>query len=659
MDSSMPADGVRPPLFTRIKLFVFGPKQDLADVSVLHRIALIPILAWIGLGADGLSSSSYGPEEAFRTLGGHTYLALGLMLLIGVTIVVLSLGYSKIIERFPQGGGYIVAGTLLGKRAGVVSGSALVVDYVLTISVSTACAGDTLFSFLPPDYLAYKFTAEVAAILFLVLLNLRGVKESVVALTPIFVLFVVTHLVLVLGYLIGHAGQVTQFAQQIGAGYRQGMSTLGFWGMMMVLLRAFSLGGGTFTGIEAVSNGLPIMRPPRVQTAKRTMFYMATSLLLTVSGLILCYLLGGIGPVEGKTMNAVLAEGLVSGRSGGWVFVVLTLVSEGGLLLVAAQAGFIAGPRVMANMAIDYWMPRRLAYLSDRLTARNGILIMGSAALLTLFYTRGDVRHLVVMYSLNVFLTFSLSMLGMLRHWWQQRGLDPRWRGHVALFATGFVFCATVLVVTVLVKFREGGYVTIGVTGTLVLLCLLVNRHYAAMRDALGNLFRLLETMEIGKIGDDAPLDRSQPTAVIFVAGYNGLGLHTVLNVFRQFPGEFKNLVFVSVGVFDSAALREERPLDVLRARNDDTLNRYLNLARSLGIAAVARQAVGTDLVAESERICAELAAEFPLATFFAGKLVAKKKRWYHGVLHNDFALTIQKRLQDMGKVLVIIPAKV
>lgn len=660
MEPSTPKNGARPPLLTRIKLFVFGPAQDLADTSVLHRIALIPILAWIGLGADGLSSSSYGPEEAFRTLGGHTYLALALMVLIATTIIVISLGYSKIIERFPQGGGgYIVAGALLGKRAGVVSGAALVVDYVLTISVSIACAGDTLFSMLPPDYLVYKFAAEVAAILLLVMLNLRGVKESVTILAPIFILFVVTHVVLVLGYAIGHAGQAPQFARDVGEGYRQGLSTLGFWGMMMVLLRAFSLGGGTFTGIEAVSNGLPVMRAPRVQTAKRTMFYMALSLLFTATGLILCYLLGGIGPVEGKTMNAVLVGRFVGSVPLGGLFVLLTLVSEGALLFVAAQAGFIDGPRVMANMAIDYWLPRRLAHLSDRLTARNGILLMGGAALLTLFYTGGDVRHLVVMYSLNVFLTFSLSMLGMLRYWVRQRGRDPHWARHVALFAVGFLLCATVLVVTVLVKFREGGYVTVGVTGMLVLMCLLINSHYASMRDALGNLFRLLETMEIGKVGDDAPFDPSRPTAVVFVAGYNGLGLHTVLNIFRQFPGEFKNLVFVSIGVFDSAALREESPMNVLRARNDDTLNRYLDLARSLGVAAVARQAVGTDLVAESERICAEVAAEFPLATFFAGKLVAKQKRWYHGLLHNDFALTIQKRLQDMGKVLVIIPAKV
>jgi hypothetical protein len=357
--------------------------------------------------------------------------------------------------------------------------------------------------------------------------------------------------------------------------------------------------------------------------------------------------------------DATLAERFVGGVPLGWLFVIPTLISEGALLIVGAQAGFIDGPRVMANMATDYWMPRRLSYLSDRLTARNGILIMGAAALLTLFYTRGNIRHLVVMYSLNVFLTFSLSMLGMLRLWWRKKTALRARIGNLALFTVGFMLCATVLAITATVKFKEGGYVTLLVTSVLVTLCFAVKRHYGKIRSSLQELFSQLEDMELTRIGDGAPLDPRQPTAVIFVAGYNGLGLHTVLNVFRQFPGEFKNLVFVSIGVLDSAALREDGPVEALRGNTAKALDQYLALAKSLGIAATQRCAIGTDMIAESEKICAQLAEEYPLATFFAGKLVIKRNRWYHGLLHNDFALTIQQRLQEMGKVLVIIPAKV
>src|SRR5207245_5289000 len=176
------------------------------------------------------------------------------------------------------------------------------------------------------------------------------------------------------------------------------------------------------TGIEAVSNGLQIMREPRAETGKRTMTYMAVSLALTASGILIGYLLLRVAPAAGKTMNALLAEAVfggwrIGGASLGYWLVLVTLVSEGLLLFVAAQAGFIDGPRVMANMAVDSYFPHRFAALSERLTMENGVVLMGGAALATLIYTRGRVETLVIMYSINVFLTFSLSQLGMIRYW--------------------------------------------------------------------------------------------------------------------------------------------------------------------------------------------------------------------------------------------------
>lgn len=136
--------------WARLRYLLIGPPRDLADRSVYRHLSLVAFLAWVGLGADGLSSSAYGPEEAFRTLGLHTYLALALAALMATTVLVISTAYSRIIEQFPHGGGgYVVATKLLGPRAGVVSGSALLVDYVLTISISIAAAGDAIFSLLP------------------------------------------------------------------------------------------------------------------------------------------------------------------------------------------------------------------------------------------------------------------------------------------------------------------------------------------------------------------------------------------------------------------------------------------------------------------------------------------------------------------------------
>ena len=209
-------------MFNRIRLLLFGAPRDLNDPQLYHRVSLVAFLAWIGLGADGLSSSCYGPDEAFRALGAHPYLAIIIAAMTATTVFVIAVAYSSVIEHFPGGGGgYLVATKLLGEKAGVVSGCALIVDYVLTITVSVASGCDALWSFLPPQWAAYKFGAEVAVLLFLVILNLRGVKESVTFLAPIFLLFVVIH-VLVILYAVGsHLTGLPVIFQGCGTGNDQ------------------------------------------------------------------------------------------------------------------------------------------------------------------------------------------------------------------------------------------------------------------------------------------------------------------------------------------------------------------------------------------------------------------------------------------------------
>ena len=178
-----------------LKSLLFGKPKDPLDPRVFHQISLIAFLAWVGLGADGLSSSAYGPEEAYLALGEHFFLALPLAILMAVTVFVISASYSQIIELFPTGGGgYLVGTKLLGPKVGLVSGSALIVDSILTIPISVASAGDQLFSFLPASIHGAKLATEFVLILFLIYLNLRGTKESVLFLLPIFLLFVVAHL---------------------------------------------------------------------------------------------------------------------------------------------------------------------------------------------------------------------------------------------------------------------------------------------------------------------------------------------------------------------------------------------------------------------------------------------------------------------------------
>ena len=646
-------------LLTRVRRAILGKPRDLSDRSLFHRLALVPFLAWVGLGADGLSSSSYGPQEAFLTLGGHTYLLLPLAALTALTVTIIAAAYSHIIEEFPSGGGgYLVATKLLGPRIGVVSGAALLVDYVLTIAVSLAAAGDALFSFLPVAWHDWKLLVGVIFVLALTTLNLRGVRESVLALLPIFLVFLVTHVALIVGAIVLHLGRFPAVAASVSAGYRGGAATLGLGGMLLLLAHAYSMGGGTYTGIEAVSNGLPILREPRVANGKRTMAYMAGSLAFTAGGLLIGYLLLEVMPVAGKTMNAVLLESFVGSGAGALAFVIVTLISEGALLVVGAQAGFIDGPRVLANMAVDSWAPRRFAALSERLTTQNGILLMGASALALLLYTRGNVAHLVVMYSINVFLTFSLSMFGMLRLWLGEKGRKARAR-RIALFAAGFGLCATILVITTLEKFREGGWVTLLVTGSLVVLCFLTRRHYGRVGGKLGQLDAILSELHLPENAVAPPLDPKKPTAILLVGGYGGLGIHTLLNVFRAFPRHFSNFVFVSVGVVDSGAFKGASELEGLERRTAAELERYVELAQRLGHAATARMRLGTDAVAEVEALCVELAREFSHAVFFAGKVIFQKDHWWDPLLHNQTAFAVQKRLQWQGIPMVIMPVRV
>jgi amino acid transporter len=643
---------------------VLGKPRDLRDRGLFHRLSLIPFLAWVGLGADGLSSSAYGPEEAYEALGEHRYLAIVLAGVMATTVFIISAAYARIIEEFPSGGGgYVVASKLLGPGAGLVSGSALLVDYVLTITISLAAAGDALFSFLPLAWQTVKLPVEIALLLGLTTLNLRGVRESVLVMLPVFLLFLVSHVLLIGGGLIAHLPELPATAVQVGQGMRNGVATAGVGGLLLVFLRAYSLGGGTYTGIEAVSNGLSIMREPRVATGKRTMLYMGTSLALTASGLLLCYLLWQLEPAAGKTMNAVLVERLTAGLPFARSLVAVTLAAEALLLVVAAQAGFLDGPRVLANMAVDSWAPHRFASLSERLTTQNGLLLMGAAALAALLYTSGDVGLLVVMYSINVFLTFSLSMLAMLRLWHRERGGHPDRRRRLALFGTGFVVCVTILAITVFEQFAEGGWVTTVVTASVIGLALLVRRHYRDVRQRVDQLYR-----ELGDLPDSADPhapagtevpDPARPVAAILVGAYNGVGIHTLLNAFRAFPGHFSGVVFLSAAIVDSGEFKGEDGVAGLRARTEAMLARYVALARRLGIPADARMALGTDAVEEAEKLCLEVAREYHRVTFFAGKLIFQRERWWQRLLHNETALAIQKRLQWTGRTMVTLPIRV
>ena len=557
----------KPTILEKTRRRIIGEPRDVKEPSIFHKLSLIPILAWIGLGADGLSSSSYGPEEAFRALGEHTYLAIFLAIATAFTVLIISYAYSRIIEHFPHGGGgYIVSTHTISKTAGVISGCALLVDYMLTIAVSLVSCGDAIFSFLPLSFQKYKLIFVAFLIVMLVILNLRGVKESVTFLAPIFVVFVATH-VLLIGYgILSHTGQIKPLINEVHFNFNSGITTVGFVGVLAIFLRAFSMGAGTYTGIEAVSNGMQIMRDPKVQTGKRTMVYMASSLAITAGGLLVCYLLFRIRPVEGRTLNAILAGEVFYNWPLGGMIALITILSEGALLVVAAQTGFIDGPRVMSNMAIDSWLPRRFASLSERLTMQDGVILMGAAAFVLLLYTGGSITALVIMYSINVFVTFSLSQLGMIRFFLKNSDRDAKWKQHIVIHIIGLILCLTILCVTVYEKFGEGGWVTLVITSGVIGLCYLIRRHYTKVRDSVRHLEETLSDIPASEPFNNDPVNPKDMTAILLVSSFNGFGLHTLLSIVRHFPGVYKNFIFISVAEVDSGSFKGISEMDALRA---------------------------------------------------------------------------------------------
>jgi amino acid transporter len=654
-------------IFNLAKDVCIGKARNLSDKKVFHSMSLIALLAWVGLGADGLSSSCYGPEAAFIALKGHTHLSLFVAGASILTIVIICLSYAQIIEVFPSGGGgYLVASKLLSPTVGVVSGCALIGDYILTIAISVASGTDALFSMLPVEWQVWKLKFSLGIVIFLTLLNLRGAKESVVLWVPIFFVFVATYTFGIAWAIWAHFADLPGIASGMVTDVKSDSAEVGVFGLIAVILRAYSLGAGTYTGIEAVSNGLNSLREPRVQTGKRTMLYMCVSLSFIVGGLLLAYLLYHVDHVDGQTLNAVLFGKITAGWPGwaGHSFVVAAMASSAALLFIAAQTGFFGGPRILANMAVDRWMPGPFANLSDRLVTQNGVLIMGFAALLVVLFTEAAVDTLVVLYSINVFITFSLSQLGMVRHWWQRRAQERRWMTKILINGAGLLLTGGILISLCMVKFFQGGWVTLLVTGILIGFAFWVKRYYKEIQKKLQ---RLGDLVEAAKADDDIttiirpppPRDPKARTAVFLVHGFNGIGLHTLLAVIRMFPKVYQNFIFLQVGVLDAGNFKGALEVENLRKHTHAEVNRYVSYIGRHGYYSESHVGLGTDIVDEAEKLCNEVAEQFPQSQFFAGKLVFDEENRIGRWLHNHTVLELQRRLYHDNRVMLVLPIKV
>lgn len=646
------------------QLFIGKPKNP-HDLNIFHRMSLIAVLAWVGLGADGLSSSCYGPEAAYLALGEHKYLAIFVAILSAVTILLISASYSQIIELFPSGGGgYLVASKLINPTVGMISGCALLIDYVLTIAISIASGADALFSFLPAGFLAYKLSFEIAGVFLLMVMNMRGVKESVVPLTPIFMTFIVTH-AFAIGYAIYlHANQLPGIITATSHDVSSLQAGIGAFGILFIILKAFSLGAGTFTGIEAVSNGLPVLREPKVKTGKKTMMYMAASLAITVVGLIIGYLLFDVQKVGDKTLNASLFEQLTHAWASPWgyIFVMVALISETMLLFVAAQAGYLDGPRVLASMAVDRWAPSRFSSFSDRLVTQNGIVLMGISSLIILAVTQGSVAALVILYSINVFITFCLSQWGMVVHWWQVRREESAWIKKIIVNGSGLLLTGFILVSMVILKFHEGGWITLAMTVALACGAWGIRKHYRNTLNKLRSLSPLTEAVQKEIPKGEGIIDKPSPdgkTVIILVNGYNGLGLHTLFNTVRIFKCDVKNFIFIQIGVIDAETFRGKEEMEKLKTNVENDLQKYEQLMQSHGYYAKGYCALGTDVALEIEQLVVRLRRVYDNCIVFGGQVVFERESLVNRFLHNHTVFAVHKRLYYQGIPMMVLPVRI
>ncbi len=643
-------------MLEKIKNLLFGTPRNPLSQDTRQHISLIALFAWIGLGADAVSSSAYGPEQTYLALGQHTSLSLYIAAMVLLTVFIIALAYNQVIELFPSGGGgYKVASRLIGPYSGLVSGVALLLGYVLTIAISFVSGVDALFSVLPIGLQHYKLLTEIIFIFAMMYLNLRGMKESIKLLMPIFLGFVVTHVFLIVYGVIVQRNHIVAATHQTLRDTHQLAGSIGWVATIALLVQSYSLGGGTYTGLEAVSNNVNNLVEPRVRTGKWAMFYIALSLGIIAGGIILLYGLWNVSPVVGQTLNAVVFRETLQSLPYAHIFLTIVMGLETCVLFVGGNTGFLGGPAVLANMAIDGWVPRRFRTLSSRLVVQNGVLLFGLAAVVIVLMTQGSVSELVILYSTSVFITFTFSLSGLCIYWAKTR-TTWKWIIRLPLSILGFIICISILITIVLSKFMEGGWLILFINGSFIALGLSIKHHYNSIKKQMKKLDQLF-TFPIAATQEFVPdIDPHLPTAVFFIGNSIGEGMHTLLWAQRMFSDYFKNFIFISSGVVDVNSYESDKALNKLKRKVDKRLQYFVNYSRQHGIAAISMCTFGTDPVKQLIETAEEIKTQFSSPIFFSTRLVLKNESWFTRQLHNETPMTLQRNLHLRGMQMIILP---
>ena len=434
------------------------------------------LLALAVLSPDALSSVAYGPEAmmAILVLAGSAELKLSLPIGAALAVLMLSvgLGYRQVIRAYPHGGGsYIVASDSLGRRWGLLAGAGLILDYILTVAVSVASGVEAVTSAIPSLGSA-RVAIGLVVIVLLVAGNLRGVRDAGAAFAAPTYLFVVAIALVVIAGLL-KAG--SHGFHPAAAAPHRATEAVG----VLLVLRAFASGATAMTGIEVISNAVPVFRPPQARHARQTLTVMMGLLISMFIGVVLVAHFDGAAPSGSETVLSQIAHDSVGGGIPyGFVQLATTLV-----LLVAANSAFNGFPRLLYFMARDGYVPRLFLRMGDRLAFSNGILVLAVPAAVIYAAFGGRTAPLIPLFAIGVFLAFTLAQSGMVAYWWRHR--EPKWRSALATNLLGAVLSALVVLIATATKLTEGAWVVVVLVPLIVLACGRVHAHYVSAREAL------------------------------------------------------------------------------------------------------------------------------------------------------------------------------
>jgi amino acid transporter len=430
----------------------------------LSRVTGLAVFA-----SDALSSVAYATEAILLVLVAAGPAALGaslpIALAIAALVAIVVTSFRQSILAYPKGGGaYVVTRENLGRYPSLVAGAALLIDYVLTVAVSTAAGIDAITSAIPPLYL-HRVTLCVAGVLAIAVANLRGVREAGRLFAGPTYLFVGAYVAMIAwGLVLWFRGEAGPAAEAGGPG----VEAL----TLFLALRAFASGCAALTGIEAVSDGVPAFRTPEAQNARQVLAALGLILIVLFVGLTVLVYVFHVVPVAGETTNSQLAR-RVFGLS---PFYYLVQGVTALILVLAANTSFADFPRVASFLARDGFVPRQFANRGDRLAYSNGILILTVLSVGLLVVFQGDTHALIPLYAVGVFLSFTLKQASMVRYWLRRR--QPGWVAGVSVQAVGATATGLVMMIIAVTKFTHGAWIVVVLIPTLVVAFVTVRRHY-------------------------------------------------------------------------------------------------------------------------------------------------------------------------------------